>query len=106
MIKSDGVDINARDNEGKTPLMWAAQNGEEDAVRLLIKRDGVDIGATDNEGETALSLAVEGVKTCPGWKRRKYRAIVRLLNARCDVRAGGSHAAPAGSLTEDVQSRS
>ena len=32
----DGVDIDAKDNEGKTPFMWAAENGRlRMGVRLL-----------------------------------------------------------------------
>ena len=53
LIERDGVDINARDNEGMTPLIWAAYGGNESVARLLIER-GADMNATDNRGMTAL----------------------------------------------------
>ena len=104
LIGTGGVDINAKDNDGKTalafangsvenPPFWANRQGPKAVVRLLIERNGVDINATDNEGKTALSLADANVE------REGLKGIVQFLK-------GSSDTTPAGSLTEDVQSRS
>ncbi|VTO85334.1 unnamed protein product [Fusarium graminearum] len=49
-----GVDVNMKDEKGRTPLSWAATNGHSDVVRALL-RSGADIGASD--AKTFLSLA-------------------------------------------------
>ena len=52
-----GADVNSRDNEGWTPLHWAAPNhGLVDILRLLLD-NGADIDATEREGDTALHIA-------------------------------------------------
>ena len=71
----DGEILELEDDDGKTPLLWAAQYGHEAVVRLLIERDGVDINAKDRDGRTPLSWAV----------RKGYRAVVRLLIERVGV---------------------
>ncbi len=53
-----GEHIEARDEDGCTPLMWACSKGHEAAVRLLLER-GAGIDALAERGESALSLAVE-----------------------------------------------
>ena len=99
LIERDDVDINAKDNQGKTPLICAAKRGREAVVSLLIERDDVDIGAMDNEGKTALSWAVAGVEApSPRDDAEGLQAVVRLLNGRCGVQAGGSDTAPATPL--------
>ena len=44
-----GVDINARDENGSTPLHWAALEGHKDIVELLINR-GAEVNATSEIG--------------------------------------------------------
>jgi ankyrin repeat protein len=56
VLLDHGSDIDARDNEGKTPLIWASINGLTKIVKLLIWC-GTDINAKDNEGNTALNYA-------------------------------------------------
>jgi len=51
------VDINQRDNEGRTLLFVAAQNGARDAVSYLIAKDA-DINLADKWGRTPLLLAI------------------------------------------------
>jgi len=73
-----GCDINAADNNGRTPLMYAARYRRPTAVRLLLER-GPNVNARDNGGMTALDLA----------KRFANQEIVMLLQ-----RAGALPGAP------------
>ncbi|KAH9219748.1 ankyrin repeat-containing domain protein [Leptodontidium sp. 2 PMI_412] len=51
------LDLDARNMEGRTPLLSAASEGEKDAVVLLLK-SRANISARENENRTALHLAV------------------------------------------------
>jgi len=51
-----GVDIDSKDNCGRTVLMYAAMNGHAEILRLLIDK-GAAIGIQDNNGWTALMWA-------------------------------------------------
>ena len=54
------VDINAKDNYGWTPLLWAAQKGHKAVARLLADRDDIDINVkTSGGGKTPLICAAE-----------------------------------------------
>ena len=66
-----GVDINARDENGSTPLHWAALEGHKDIVELLINR-GAQVNAKDNTANTPLDLAI----------RYEKLAIAELLRAQ------------------------
>ncbi|KAL4162962.1 hypothetical protein KRP22_015239 [Phytophthora ramorum] len=54
-LVQNGTDINARDNDGLTPLIWAARCGL-DVVRCLVEQ-GADKEAKANNGDTALIWA-------------------------------------------------
>jgi RNA polymerase sigma factor (sigma-70 family) len=54
----DGVDIDARDDAGRTVLHWAALHGHVDAIELLIER-GATLTLRDAAGKTAWQTAVE-----------------------------------------------
>jgi len=51
-----GCDVNAADNNGRTPLMYAARYSRLTAVRLLLEA-GANVNARDKGGMTALDLA-------------------------------------------------
>lgn len=63
-----GADVNARNEEGITPLMNAAWFGCRDSVRELLRR-GADASLRDSKGRSALDLAVE----------RNHKDIEKLL---------------------------
>ncbi|KAK2589694.1 hypothetical protein QQS21_012632 [Conoideocrella luteorostrata] len=54
--------------DGRTALFWAAQNGHEDAVKLLLG-SGIDVTSRDILGQTAVFYAVKS----------KHTNIVKLL---------------------------
>jgi len=57
MVESVDYDkVDARDHCGKTPIMWAASNGNEKLVELLIDQ-GAALNMQNFVGETALYLA-------------------------------------------------
>ena len=56
MLVAEGVDINAADGDGFTPLHIAAQRGHVRMVKLLLAR-AADCGLTNGEGRTPLAIA-------------------------------------------------
>lgn len=66
-----GGDVNARDAEGKTPLMWAAGLGRTDLVNTLLEK-GADVNAQDKFGRTAMSYVLAAApNTAPPKKKKK-----------------------------------
>jgi hypothetical protein len=108
LLLADSVDLDSKNTQGQTPLLWAADKGHEAVVQLLHKADVnaktnyewtallgaaeneheavvllllehmVDINAKDNDGQTALYMAAAN----------GHEAVVRLLlKHRADVNA-------------------
>ncbi|KAK4243163.1 ankyrin repeat-containing domain protein [Corynascus novoguineensis] len=63
------VDVNPKDNDGWTPLLWAAMNGHEVVVQMLLDTGKVDVNSKDKDGQTPLSLAA----------RNGYEVVVKML---------------------------
>ncbi len=53
-----GVDVEVKDNRGRTALHWAAGNGYRGVAQLILEHRA-DIKAKDKEGRTALHCAAE-----------------------------------------------
>ncbi|KAL6872501.1 hypothetical protein HDV57DRAFT_511399 [Trichoderma longibrachiatum] len=58
-----GVNLNAQDREGRTPLLMAAMRGDEELFDHLFTQDGVDIGAKECHGWDLLTCALLGRNT-------------------------------------------
>ena len=52
------LDLKTKDSHGQTPLSWAAKNGHETVVKLLLKI-GADLESKDNSGQTPLLWATQ-----------------------------------------------
>ena len=76
LLISKGSDVNlAHVDTGTTPLMFAARNGEMDAVNTMLAH-GADIATVDSLGSTALSIVA---LTC------NYEVAERLIQAGSQV---------------------
>jgi ankyrin repeat protein len=76
LLVSNGAKIDTKDNDGWSPLMWAAWSDMPKTAAVLIE-NGASPATADKHGNTALILAA----------RRGNVEIVRLLAATGDTRA-------------------
>ena len=58
LARARGEDINCKDQDDVTGLMWALLKKHNSIVRLLLEQPTVDLNCTDNCGDTALHYAV------------------------------------------------
>jgi len=71
LLAQRGADINARDGDGWTPLMWASWSGMPGVVGKLLELGALP-NAADKKGNTAVSIAAQ----------RGLTEVVRLLAAK------------------------
>ncbi|KAH8122467.1 ankyrin repeat-containing domain protein, partial [Trichoderma asperelloides] len=75
LLATDGINVNARDNYSQTPLLWAAKKGYDALVDLLLKSDGIDINAKDDWNKSSLLWAVA----------KGHTEVVKLLLDEVDL---------------------
>jgi len=75
LVETEGYDINKMDYGGNTPLAWAAHNGHEGAVQVLLGRDNVNPDKSDNCGQTPLHHAA----------KMGHEGVVKILLGRGDI---------------------
>ena len=60
LVEAEGCDVNQIDCAGNTPLVvWAARNGHEGVVKILLGRGNVDLTKPGRNGQAPLSFAAE-----------------------------------------------
>ena len=74
LIKS-GVNINARDRMGRTPLMYAIIDGTGAIFDLILAQPGVNIDHQDTNGDSALHFSAQ----C--YKNHEAQSIIRAGGA-------------------------
>ena len=67
--------VNARDQDGRTPLAVAAANGHDTMVKLLLERKDIEVDEKDNYGQTPLLFAAAN----------GHETVVKLLLERKDI---------------------
>ena len=71
----NGVDVNTKDEDGFTGLIWAVRDIDDiDAMKLLLDVPSIDVNIKNNLGESALHLAV---------LEDNVEALKLLLNVPC-----------------------
>lgn len=70
-----GVNINVKDQFGKTALHYAAENGHVGTTQLLMAR-GTDANMRDAHGNTALELALGNEHNQPAGALRNATSVV------------------------------
>ena len=75
LVEVEGCNINQNDCAGNTPLVWAAFNGHEGVVKILLGRDDVDPDKPGQSGLTPLCLATQN----------RHEGVVKILLERDDV---------------------
>lgn len=58
LLLDSGADLETTDDNGNTPLIWAATHGHVDSIRVLLDR-GADHTARNNSDKTPLSIATQ-----------------------------------------------
>lgn len=66
--------MNVRDDEGRTPLSYAAETEHNKVVRLLLSRDDVTLDSRNNKSRSPLDWA----------KNRGHDVAVRLLEQKME----------------------
>lgn len=84
LLLDTGLDLEARDEEGNTPLMAAANYAQTEVVQMLLRR-GADVKARDNRGFTALMGAA--CECALATMNSGYDSVKLLLDAGSDVNA-------------------
>ncbi|MBQ6668483.1 MAG: ankyrin repeat domain-containing protein, partial [Deltaproteobacteria bacterium] len=79
LCQINGVDVNARDEDGNTALMAAARQNPSPEVAEMLLHAGADINAKDNDGWTALMLAA--------FQNPNPEMVRVLLDAGADISA-------------------
>ena len=75
LVEMECCDINQMDCGGSTPLAWAARNGNEGVVKMLLRRGEINPDKPDNDGRTPLW----------GAALSRHEQVVKILLARDDV---------------------
>ena len=73
LVEELHADVNARDNNGYTPLHHAAARGDDEMIRYLVSR-GADVKAVSRNGRTVVDMA-----NGPVQRLRPFPETIELL---------------------------
>ncbi|XP_036354507.1 serine/threonine-protein phosphatase 6 regulatory ankyrin repeat subunit A-like, partial [Octopus sinensis] len=76
IMNRSAVEVNPRNEDGRTPLHLACWRGHLHTVDLLLGHNGIDANVVDNDGDTPLH---EAVRMC------RLQAVELLLSRGCNV---------------------
>jgi ankyrin repeat protein len=80
LVEEHGLDVNARDHFGYTPLHHAASRGDMDVIRYLVDR-GADPTAVARSGQTTADMANGPVQRIqPHPEARDYLVSLGAIN--------------------------
>ena len=71
ILINKGIDINAKDKDGNTPLIYSFKNVHRRIIKLLIDK-GADVTAKNKDGKDPLSLT----------ESQNLKDIVELINSK------------------------
>ena len=58
LLDHGGVEVNAKDNQGRSAFFWVSYRGSPCAIRMFLKHEGLDVNAIGGaHGNTALMWA-------------------------------------------------
>ena len=92
LLKLQGINVNAADGFGRTPLHWAAENGLKNKnefvthaflighasiVAVLMAVPGVNLAVKNSNGDTPLHLAANKGKWCRHHHQPQYHRYQR-----------------------------
>ncbi|KYQ93926.1 hypothetical protein DLAC_04923 [Tieghemostelium lacteum] len=89
-------DINAKDSNGDTPLHWAARNGHDDVIKVLVKYKA-DVNILNNSKETPLHKAA--------WKNNLEAVRALVIDGRANVAILNKDGSTALQLAREVEVR-
>jgi hypothetical protein len=76
-LREESIDVDCKDDWGRTPLSWAARHEHWEAVTLLLEKESIGVDCKDDWGRTPLSWAVKS----------GHKAIAQLLLESSKVEA-------------------
>ena len=79
LVHHPRIKVNARDIEGRTPLMIASMNMNSEIFEVLLSDPRVDFTLKDNMGHTALEQIQDGHKD-----KKMFEDLIALLPQRGD----------------------
>jgi ankyrin repeat protein len=77
-LLAKGADVNAKDDNGQTPLGYASSFGRKKVIPVLLKAPGIDVNSREKDGTTLLMHAAENGEPDAG---------LALLKAGADAKA-------------------
>ncbi|KAF8773102.1 Histone-lysine N-methyltransferase EHMT1 like protein [Argiope bruennichi] len=84
LMSSRFVDVNAQDDGGWTPIVWASEHNHYDVVKYLLKR-GANPNIKDNEGNTGLHWSAFGGSVDICYLYLDFGCDINAVNERGDT---------------------